>query len=323
MILKNGDRAVSNKIYKYFSQDMISVVFERDGYCGIKCSFPKEYNDPFELFLGIDIRLGPEALATYRELIDELPQYPTTCFSKSPVVPPMWAHYAQNHTGFVLEFDVDRIRECFSDTMLKEVNYRDEPDEAIAFSLDRVMATKKPRHVIWLQDTVIYHAYFSKYSMWSYEQEVRMVVDPEIVEIVNDNHRILFFPIECITAVVVGYNCSDILSRGAADIAEKYDLNWFESSIGKSMPLPFLRNRNGDAFIFSEDGIVEAESKCCECLQAFEGEGDICPWCEITNDQQMEAAQGNPLRMLDALGQLDKYYEGVRAIKKSARKRQG
>jgi Protein of unknown function (DUF2971) len=128
--------------------------------------------------------VGPEALATYRELIYELPQYPTTCFSKSPVVPPMWAHYAQNHSGFVLEFDVDAIKEAFPDIGINDVNYRNEPNESIAANIARAAGTKKPRHAVWLQQTVTYHAYFSKYSMWSYEQECRLVTDMESVEAV-------------------------------------------------------------------------------------------------------------------------------------------
>jgi hypothetical protein len=90
------------KTYKYFSSDVLELVFERDEFCSVKCSLPKDYNDPFELFLGVDLNVSTQCMATYREIIDEVPQFPTTCFSKSPIVPPMWAHYRaplliQNH----------------------------------------------------------------------------------------------------------------------------------------------------------------------------------------------------------------------------------
>lgn len=135
---------MGNKIYKYFSHNVLDLVFSREGHCGIKCSLPKDYNDPFELFLGADLNVGPEGLATYRELIYELPQYASTCLSKSPVVAPMWAHYAQNHSGFVIEFDVEAIKEAFPDLAIKDVSYRDEPDDSIATSLARAAVTKKP-----------------------------------------------------------------------------------------------------------------------------------------------------------------------------------
>ncbi|WP_232615383.1 DUF2971 domain-containing protein [Photobacterium carnosum] len=95
------------KIYKYFSHDVLELVFDREEYCGIKCSLPKDYNDPYELFLGMDLNTPPEQLAFYHDIIADIPQNPTSCFSLSPIVSPMWAHYAKNHTGFVLEFDLE------------------------------------------------------------------------------------------------------------------------------------------------------------------------------------------------------------------------
>ena len=89
---------MTGKVYKYFSKDVLDLVFAREGYCGLKCSLPKDYNDPFELFLGVDLTVPTNLLATYREVVNEVPQFPTTCFSKSPVVSPMWAHYGHNHS---------------------------------------------------------------------------------------------------------------------------------------------------------------------------------------------------------------------------------
>lgn len=47
------------KIYKYFSYDVLDLVFAREGFCGVKCSLPKDYNDPYELFLGMDLSIPP------------------------------------------------------------------------------------------------------------------------------------------------------------------------------------------------------------------------------------------------------------------------
>ncbi|MHC1551213.1 DUF2971 domain-containing protein [Phyllobacterium sp. K27] len=100
-------------IFKYFSEGSLEHVFVRDGHVGIKCSLPEDYNDPFELFLGIDINQGSELLATYSDVVQEIPSLLTTCFSKSPVVSPMWAHYGNNHRGFVIGFDVSHFQELF------------------------------------------------------------------------------------------------------------------------------------------------------------------------------------------------------------------
>jgi hypothetical protein len=89
--------AKSKKIYKYIGPEHIDKIFHSPDVVTLKCSLPKEFNDPYELFRRIDFNERPDALAYYADAIGELPQLPTTCFSRSPAVIPMWAHYAQNH----------------------------------------------------------------------------------------------------------------------------------------------------------------------------------------------------------------------------------
>ncbi|WBQ13330.1 DUF2971 domain-containing protein [Hyphomonadaceae bacterium BL14] len=166
---------MGKKIYKYFSSGVLDLVFTRQNYCGIKFSLPKDYNDPFELFLGVDLTVTPYLLATYRELVTELPQHPTSCFSKSPIITPMWAHYGENHSGFVVEFDIDALKAAYPDIVIKDVTYRTGPSEQLAEQLQRAAGTKKPRHAYFLQQTVLASAYFSKDVAWSYEQECRLL----------------------------------------------------------------------------------------------------------------------------------------------------
>ncbi len=92
------------KIYKYIGPDGIEKVFHSANVGTLKCSLPKEFNDPYELFLTINFNERPDALAFYADAIGELPQFPTTCFSRSPIVLPMWAHYARNLEGFAVDF---------------------------------------------------------------------------------------------------------------------------------------------------------------------------------------------------------------------------
>lgn len=42
------------KVYKYFSHDVFDLIFGREKSCGLKFSLPKDYNDPYELFLALD-----------------------------------------------------------------------------------------------------------------------------------------------------------------------------------------------------------------------------------------------------------------------------
>lgn len=311
---------MARKIYKYFSGGMLDLIFQREGFCGIKCSYPKDYNDPYELFLGVDLNVGPEVLATYREIIYELPQYPTTCFSRSPIVAPMWAHYAQNHSGFVVEFDAECLSKAFDGVAIRDVNYREEPADDIAANLQRAAVTKKPRHAVWLQQAVLYHAYFSKYTMWSYEQECRLVDDGGHVENIGGNN-ILFVPEDCISSLIVGSKFPKENVEYSKKLANNHEINWFRANIGKSLALPFFTDESGDAFVFSGEEIVEAQAICDACAEPFEGEGERCPWCSITEDHELEAALGNPLRVLDRIGGLEDYFESVRRIQESTRKK--
>jgi len=108
-----------NKVYKYIGPDILDITFSNEGLCGFKCSYPKDYNDPYELFLTVDLEEKPEILAFYNDVINKIPQYPTTCFSRSPIVTPMWAHYAHNSKGFVLEVDEDKLKKYIAGAVLK------------------------------------------------------------------------------------------------------------------------------------------------------------------------------------------------------------
>lgn len=69
-------------------------------------NLPKNYNDPFELFLSVNVKdADVEDIAYYLEILGEIPQMPTSCFSKRPDVVPMWAHYGRNHAGYAIEIE--------------------------------------------------------------------------------------------------------------------------------------------------------------------------------------------------------------------------
>ena len=152
---------MSKKIYKYIGPNILSLAFKKNGCCGLKCSYPEDYNDPYELFLTIDFNDSPEILAFYKEVVSEIHQYPTTCFSKSPIVTPMWAHYAHNSKGFVLEVDEDKLTNHMSDASLNDVTYKNEPRSDLKGTLQMAFGRRKPRDLMFLRKGVYYAAYFT------------------------------------------------------------------------------------------------------------------------------------------------------------------
>jgi hypothetical protein len=310
---------MSRNIYKYFSEDVLEIVFDREGYCGLKCSFPSEYNDPYELFLGADLTLGPELLATYRDIVQELPQHPTTCFSRSPVVAPMWAHYARNHSGFVLEFEADKLRESIDEVEIADVHYKDEPNPNIAEFVERAAVTKKPRHAVWLLQSVLGEAYFSKYSAWSYEQECRLVAnEADVVDVAGS--MVLYVPVGCIKSVILGSKSHPDSIDKSKGLAETFNFGWFSSKIGKSIPFPFFIDDQMAVHRFDGQGIVAAERTCVACSEPVAKDQETCAWCGITEQHKLEAARSNPFRILDRIGHLESYFEGVREIERSRKK---
>lgn len=304
---------MSKKIYKYFSADVLDLIFGRNGFCGIKCSLPKDYNDPYELFLGVDLKASTECLATFSDVVQELPQLQTTCFSNSPVVAPMWAHYANNQSGFVLEFDAVMLENCFDDALVRDVTYRSEPSGNLVGYLQMAAFRKKPRDAMRLRDAVLYEAYFSKYSAWSYEQECRLVGVGNYTENVGGS-EILFVPLECLSAIIVGSKFCQGGIPSSLENSLARNLKWYEIEIGKSYPLPFLKCPEKNTFVFDGEKITTPDNKCNACSEPLADESLLCPWCSITEAHKIEAAISNPFRLLDHFGALDEYIESYRKV---------
>ena len=307
------------KIYKYFSGNMFSLVFARTGFCSVKCSFPKDYNDPFELFLGVDLSVPTHLLATYRETIDQVPQFPTTCFSIAPTVAPMWAHYANNHTGFVVEYDIERLKEELDETTIRAVSYKDTPNPDIGYMLARSAMTMKPRHVVWLQQAVLSEAYFSKQTAWSYEQECRMVVPQSEIELIN-GFMILPIPLSCVTSIIVGSRADRKLKEESISFSKENKIDWLQEIIGTSNSLPFFRSENGETLVFVDGALKEASRTCSDCKEPIFDDGKKCAWCRITEADEIIAARSNPFRALDHAGILDDYLASVSEIERRSRK---
>lgn len=307
---------MSRKLYKYFSADVLELVFLKEESCSIKFSKPEDYNDPYELFLGVDLSVTLNLLASYNEIVRELPQHPTTCFSKSPAVAPMWAHYAENHSGFVIEFDLDAIQGGFERILIRDVSYKDEPSDSIAKHLHMAAGTKKPRHAYFLQQIVMSEAYFSKHTSWSYEQECRLVDQEGHCDDINGN-MILHLPISCCSSIIVGAKSSKALSKRSQEIAQRMGLRWFKAEIGRSSAQPYLKASDDSRAVFDGSELVSDVKVCTSCSEPSFSDNQLCPWCSITNAHAISAAQGNPLRILDDLGLLENYFEEMSAIARS------
>jgi hypothetical protein len=293
-------------IFKYFSEDVLGHAFVRKGHVGIKCSLPQDYNDPFELFLGVRLDQKSELLATYRDVVQEIPSQLTTCFSKSPVVSPMWAHYGTNHRGFVVGFDVSELQNLFADIFIRDIAYLDRPDDSLIGFTEMAAYRKKPRDAMHLRQAVRYHAYFSKYSEWSYEQEVRAVNLEDYAEDVA-GHKIFYIPEQCVAVIIAGAKSSVQTSQALQQFADALDAKIYSGRIGRSFPTPYLIGGGGDPSVFANGGISVPEGVCSECAEPLKVKGELCPWCSIDETDQRIASTSNPFRILENYGLLENY----------------
>lgn len=305
-----------SKIYKYFSADVIKKVFPDDDFCNLKCSFPKDYNDPYELFLGLKRDLKPEYLAFYNEIVHELPQFPTTCFSKSPISSPMWAHYANNHSGFAIEFELEKLQQYFEGCPIWDVSYRKEPHPNLSDILVKAAGTLKPRHVQDLRKYTFVEAYFSKYEEWSYENEIRFVDTVNMTKKIEGND-ILRVPLECVTKILVGPRAKEDFIVSSLRVAERIKIDWLKQIVGKSNPRPYFIDFEKRSFHFNNNQLRLTEHLCQSCSEPLLIEDKLCPWCKVTDWHEEDAARNNPFRLLESAGLLEEYLKGYNEIKKN------
>lgn len=310
---------MSKHLYKYVGSSYIDKVFASSEHITLKCSYPKDFNDPYELFLTIDFNERPDALAFYADTFEKIPQSPTTCFSRSPAVIPMWAHYGENLQGFAIEFDESKIAEAFPKSGFGDVDYQDKPDEGLTDLLYRAYEIGKPRYMYFLHKAVFSAAYYTKSSCWSYEQERRMIV--RVSETKSEAGMILMdFPNDCIKTIICGPRAKTETTQALQEKANEIGCGYLQMKIGKTQANPFFVDLHGAPFEFKETQIDRSGTYCGSCKEPLVAEVEKCSWCQIEESHRINAASRNPYRMLSHYGMLDSYIEGMEAIGRNAKK---
>lgn len=294
------------KIYKYFSSRNFKDVFAEEGYVKIKCDYPRNYNDPFELFLPFEPETTDEDTAAFfADLFDKIPDLPTTCFAKRPDIVPMWAHYGREQTGFVLEFDEERISEEIGCGAFHDVTYLDTRPAIEMELLQYAMTTLKPRHTERVRSIGMTKAYFTKATSWSYEQERRLVVDPKDIQWGGDDGKLqlLRLPERCVTAIITGAKADAEDEKDHRMKAQKIYASYFKLRLGRSSCSPFFIGEEGGTHIFNPPFSICEERGCTKCGQPIvEGKTDKCAWCSVAPEAISAAGENNPLNLLSVLG---------------------
>lgn len=295
----------------------------------IKVSQLKDYNDPYEFFLTIDYNQKPQKLAYYKEIISGATERFVSCFSKSPIITPMWAHYATNSTGFVLEFDEAALESWIDENTenpcctFNDITYKDSPSQELLDLLDWAYGTQKFRHVAMLRYAIESTAYFSKQLCWSYEQERRMLISKSATYKISDNLNVVNVPAETITAIIAGASITTENQRKIENFAEAIGCAFYKKTIGKSSTKPFLIDQFGATHCFTGVEISNAKLRCESCKEPIATEKELCSWCQINEAHEYNAANRNSLRALHTVGLLGGYMSGFSNIRSKTKNDQG
>lgn len=161
----------------------------------LKVSDFSNVNDPFEL-LGIELRDKVVRKAVNFEKSQISKRYGLLCFSVDKYNPVQWAHYAENHKGVCLGFDIPEKK-------LKKVKYVAE--RLARETLDQPDCNEK--------------LLTTKFNHWSYEQERRLIIDLNSNQINGGGLRFESFSDEMVLKEVY-IGCKSALTF--ADISSAY-----------------------------------------------------------------------------------------------------
>lgn len=179
-------KLLPDKIYKYYSlnDDMelnnSKLCCLRQGKIYLSCR--SEFNDPYDDYGYIYNR---ELVSRYAEnlglqwrLNDLCPDFKAiSCFTKSGNDNfAMWAHYANNHQGYCVEYDLKKNFELCS--MVLPVEYVNKKLDLTEMIKGRLILVRQNNDVKLLENAMEFCSIFLscvKHTTWSYEEEIRLI----------------------------------------------------------------------------------------------------------------------------------------------------
>jgi hypothetical protein len=145
-------------------------------------------------------------LPTVRKNINEqLQQVGIFCLTENPDSLLMWAHYADSHRGFVIEFDGE------------SPFFNQAPRSPSDMRCLHQITYSKTRPSIILSEVADFTPFFTKSNEWDYEMEWRMMLPTSeastIIKLPHDTIHLFIVPKTSIISIIFGSRASDSMIK--------------------------------------------------------------------------------------------------------------
>ena len=235
-LLPEARRMIPERIYKYFplsddtAKNCKKIISVENG--EIWASKYTGFNDPFEcqyMFLGeedlIEMGLPEESHKTWNGIMQDLRDRITTiCFTQNPNNMPMWAHYANEHHGFCVEYKVEKTQNLYP------VIYANKRIKTPSFFINLMYAFLNDKVSVSERVTILRHFMILsafKDKSWESENEIRAIFMNTKEELPSGSKGKVFSCSEIGVApqkIYIGVKCSDENERRLVEVAERLNI---------------------------------------------------------------------------------------------------
>jgi hypothetical protein len=191
---------MSKRVYKYLTAEYALDDLDKGR---LKVSTVDELNDPFDL-AAFDTT-HPEADQVYSAFVQHFRKTAgLLCFSRNWDNILLWSHYGFSHTGVCLGFDIPSDGQYDMDILYQS----------------SIPPVRSPQDIS--NEDFVNRVLRTKFTVWSYEQELRMLVS--LIDAPDENglHWFDFGENLLLKEVIVGAQCSPENSRRAAQFRLRY-----------------------------------------------------------------------------------------------------
>lgn len=240
---------IPKKLYKYMSlgdsyQEKVSNLLNNK----LWLSTSESLNDPFEYH---NLFLNTAVLQEHGWSFDNIREYQRLykIFRNCSLIGsftstvnsnmPLWAHYANNHKGICIEYEVENNLQIYP------VTYETQRIDATTSIVNVINRTlQKSRGDTHDDDFfIMYFQFCMKHYSWKYEEEYRAVIPRSTYLGTGENVELSEIGLK-ITAIYLGYDINDKHKRDMIGIGQKLGIDVFEMGVNyESIDFQLIRKK--------------------------------------------------------------------------------